>query len=57
MAEIDEDLRASAHRDAEAAQERSGVTVRTLHTHDELTGARWVWDVAWPNPNGGSEVT
>ncbi|MFM6939794.1 MAG: hypothetical protein ACKOUD_04155 [Rhodoluna sp.] len=57
MTRIDEELVAAARRDAEAAEARSGVAVRSLHTHEELAAARQVWDDAWPNPAGGSEVT
>ncbi|HET7901766.1 MAG TPA: hypothetical protein VFL59_11315 [Candidatus Nanopelagicales bacterium] len=57
MALIDEALLAAAWRDAEVAQLRSRVEVRSLHTHDELAAARKVWDDAWPNPAGGTEVT
>ena len=48
---------AAAERDAQAACDRSRVTVRTLHTHAELNTARALWDAVWPNPAGGTEVT
>lgn len=57
MVRIDDERRAAAWRDAETAQARSGIEVRSLHTHEELAGARKVWDDAWPNPAGGTEVT
>ena len=54
---MDGDVLLAALQAAEAAQQRSGVTVRSLHAHDELAAARQVWDDAWPNPAGGTEVT
>lgn len=46
----------AAQHDADVAAERSRVTVRTLHTHEELAGARRLWDTVWPSPTG-TEVT
>jgi predicted GNAT superfamily acetyltransferase len=40
-----------------AAARRSAVEVRTLHTMDELNGAREVWDATWPTIAGATEMT
>ena len=48
---------AQAVLDGERAAERSGVVVRSLSTHDEFDGARFVWDTVWPLPPGGTEIT
>ena len=56
----DEDTRqaiTSAQHDADAAAERSRVSVRTLHSHEELADARALWDAVWPSPTNGTEVT
>lgn len=47
---------AAAQHDADVAAERSRVTVRTLHSHEELGTARRLWDAVWPGPTG-TEVT
>jgi predicted GNAT superfamily acetyltransferase len=48
---------AQAVLDAEHAAERSGVSVRSLVTHEEFDQARFVWDTVWPLPPGGTEIT
>jgi predicted GNAT superfamily acetyltransferase len=49
-------LAASAQRTAQSAAERAGVTVRTLHTIDDLEQARAVFDATWPLPGGGTTM-
>ncbi len=47
----------AALRDALSAADRGRVEVRSLHTHDELTEARGVWDAVWPTTPGATEIT
>jgi predicted GNAT superfamily acetyltransferase len=47
----------AAHHDADAAAARAQVEVRALHSHDELTDARGIWDAVWPTVAGATEIT
>jgi predicted GNAT superfamily acetyltransferase len=42
---------------ARAAAARAGVSVRALHSHEDLTGARGIWDLTWPSVAEGTQVT
>lgn len=57
MADIDDDLIARALADSERASARAGLEVRELTTVAEFDQARLVWDTAWPQPQGGTEMT
>lgn len=48
---------AQAERDAAAAAEHAGVEVRSLHSHDELSDARAIWDLTWPSTLEGTQMT
>ena len=54
---IDDDLRERAHAESARASARAGVEVRELTTTHEFDEARRVWDTAWPQPQGGTEMT
>lgn len=54
---IDPEVRERARGDADRAAERARVEVRELTTVAEFDQARLVWDTAWPQPSGGTELT
>jgi predicted GNAT superfamily acetyltransferase len=57
VADIDDDLIRRAYADSERASARAGLEVRELTTVPEFDQARLVWDTAWPQPQGGTEMT
>jgi len=54
---VSSDIVTAAHLDSEAAAQRGRVEVRALHSHQELTEARAVWDAVWPTFPGATEIT
>jgi len=57
VADIADDLITRAYADSERASARAGLEVRELTTVAEFDQARLVWDTAWPQPQGGTEMT
>ena len=54
---LHDDLVTRAFSDSERASARAGLEVRELTTVAEFDEARLVWDTAWPQPQGGTEMT
>ncbi len=54
---VSSEIVTAAHHDAEAAAHRGRVQVHALHSHQELTEARAVWDAVWPTFPGATEIT